>query len=98
VAWFMTANPIAGIVGSPISGALLNLHGAGFAGWQWMFLMEGLPAIVLGAIVFLILPDTPREATWLKDDERAWLLEKLERERQQEDQATTHGRPSFCQG
>lgn len=84
VAWFMTANPIAGIVGSPISGALLNLHGAGFAGWQWMFLMEGLPAIVLGAIVFLILPDTPREATWLKDDERAWLLEKLERERQEE--------------
>ncbi|HET7216284.1 MAG TPA: MFS transporter [Terriglobia bacterium] len=84
VAWFMTANPIAGIVGSPISGALLNLHGAGFAGWQWMFLMEGLPAIVLGAIVFLILPDTPREATWLKDDERAWLLEKLERELQEE--------------
>jgi ACS family tartrate transporter-like MFS transporter len=84
VAWFMTANPIAGIVGSPISGALLNLHGVGFAGWQWMFLMEGLPAIVLGAIVFLILPDTPREATWLKDDERAWLLEKLERERQEE--------------
>jgi len=84
VAWFMTANPIAGIVGSPISGALLNLHGAGFAGWQWMFLMEGLPAIVLGAIVFLILPDTPREATWLKDDERTWLLEKLERERQEE--------------
>jgi MFS transporter, ACS family, tartrate transporter len=84
VAWFMTANPIAGIVGSPISGALLNLHGAGFAGWQWMFLMEGVPAIVLGAIVFLILPDTPREATWLKYDERAWLLEKLERERQEE--------------
>jgi MFS transporter, ACS family, tartrate transporter len=84
VAWFMTANPIAGIVGSPISGALLNLHGAGFAGWQWMFLMEGLPAIVLGAIVFLILPDTPREATWLTDDERTWLLEKLERERQEE--------------
>jgi len=84
VAWFMTANPIAGIVGSPISGALLNLHGAGFAGWQWMFLMEGLPAIVLGAIVFLILPDTPREASWLKDDERTWLLEKLERERQEE--------------
>lgn len=84
VAWFMTANPIAGIVGSPISGALLNLHGAGFAGWQWMFLMEGLPAIVLGAIVFLILPDTPREATWLKEDERGWLLEKLERERQEE--------------
>jgi len=84
VAWFMTANPIAGIIGSPISGALLNLHGAGFAGWQWMFLMEGLPAMVLGAIVFSILPDTPREATWLKGDERAWLLEKLESEKRAE--------------
>jgi ACS family tartrate transporter-like MFS transporter len=84
VAWFMTANPIAGIVGSPISGALLNLHGAGFAGWQWMFLMEGLPAIVLGAIVFSILPDTPHEATWLKGEERAWLLETLESERKAE--------------
>lgn len=84
VAWFMTANPIAGIVGSPISGALLNLHGAGFAGWQWMFLMEGLPAIVLGAVVFSILPDTPHEATWLKGDERSWLLETLESERKAE--------------
>jgi len=81
VAWFMTANPIAGIVGSPISGALLNLHGAGFAGWQWMFLMEGLPALGLGAIVFCILPDTPHEASWLKGEERTWLLEQLESER-----------------
>jgi MFS transporter, ACS family, tartrate transporter len=81
VAWFMTANPIAGIVGSPVSGALLNLHGAGFAGWQWMFLMEGLPALGLGAIVFCILPDTPHEASWLKGEERGWLLEKLDAER-----------------
>ena len=88
VAWFMTANPIAGIVGSPISGGLLNLHGAGFSGWQWMFLMEGLPAIVLGAIVFSILPDTPHEAAWLKGDERAWLLETLEAERQAEKPVT----------
>ena len=43
VAWFMTANPLAGVVGSPISGSLLGLHGAGLAGWQWMFLIEGLP-------------------------------------------------------
>jgi len=82
VAWFMTANPIAGIIGSPISGALLNLHGAGFSGWQWMFLIEGLPAIIFGAVVFRTLCDTPREATWLKDDERAWLLETLDREQQ----------------
>ena len=86
VAWFMTANPIAGIVGSPVSGALLGLHGAGLAGWQWMFVIEGVPAILFGAAVFATLCDTPREATWLKDEERSWLLEKLESERRVESQ------------
>jgi len=82
VAWFMMANPIAGIVGSPVSGALLGLNGKGLSGWQWMFLMEGVPAILLGAAVFWALADNPREASWLKGDERAWLLEKLAREQQ----------------
>ena len=84
VAWFMTANPLAGVVGSPISGALLGLHGAGLSGWQWMFLIEGLPAILLGVAVFLTLSENPHDADWLKPDERAWLLEKLESERQAE--------------
>jgi MFS transporter, ACS family, tartrate transporter len=84
VAWFMTANPIAGIVGSPISGALLNIHGVGLAGWQWMFLMEGIPAIFLGAIVFWTLAGRPQEATWLRQDEQKWLLETLAREQQAE--------------
>lgn len=82
VAWFMTANPLAGVVGSPISGALLNLHGQGLAGWQWMFLMEGIPAIFLGGTVFWVLYDKPEEAQWLAPDEKAWLLEELETERQ----------------
>jgi ACS family tartrate transporter-like MFS transporter len=86
VAWFMTANPIAGIVGSPISGSLLGLHSAGLAGWQWMFLIEGLPAIVFGAAVFATLTDHPQEAHWLKGEERAWLLETLESEQQSESQ------------
>jgi MFS transporter, ACS family, tartrate transporter len=77
VAWFMTANPLAGIVGSPISGALLGLTGKGLSGWQWMFLMEGIPAILLGAIVLWVLSDRPQEAAWLKGEERAWLLDKL---------------------
>ena len=84
VAWFMTANPLAGIVGSPISGALLGITGAGFSGWQWMFLMEGLPAIVLGLTVFWTLSDNPREAAWLKGEEREWLLAKLAYEQQAE--------------
>ena len=80
VAWFMTANPLAGVVGSPISGSLLSLHGAGLAGWQWMFLIEGLPAILLGAAVYATLSDRPQEAHWLKGEQRTWLLEKLESE------------------
>jgi ACS family tartrate transporter-like MFS transporter len=84
VAWFMTANPLAGAIGSPLSGAIMGLHGSGLAGWQWLFLMEGLPAIVLGAIVFMVLQERPEQAHWLKSSERAWLLEKLESERQAE--------------
>ena len=84
VAWFMTANPLAGVIGSPISGALLGLHGAGLSGWQWMFLIEGLPAIVFGAAVLWTLSDTPQEAHWLKGSDRDWLLAKLADERQSE--------------
>jgi ACS family tartrate transporter-like MFS transporter len=88
----MTANPIAGIVGSPISGSLLGIHGAGLNGWQWMFLIEGTPAIVFGATVFWVLSDRPQEASWLQGEERAWLLGKLESERQAESGA---GKASF---
>ena len=84
VAWFMTANPLAGIVGSPISGALLGLSGNGLSGWQWMFLMEGIPAILLGVTVFWALADHPRDAAWLRGEERDWLLDKLAEEQQVE--------------
>ena len=80
IAWFMTANPIAGIVGSPLSGALLNVHGVGLAGWQWMFIIEGLPAILLGGAVFFTLADSQQEAHWLRDEERKWLSETLAHE------------------
>jgi MFS transporter, ACS family, tartrate transporter len=84
VAWFMTANPIAGVIGSPISGALLNLHGSGLSGWQWMFIIEGLPAIILALVVFFTLADTPEEARWLKGDEEEWLLSQLAEEKRSE--------------
>lgn len=84
VAWFMMANPIAGIVGSPVSGALLGLSGKGLSGWQWMFLMEGMPAILLGVTVYWALADSPKAATWLRGEERDWLLERLNREQQAE--------------
>ncbi len=90
VAWFMTANPIAGIVGSPISGALLGLHGARLAGWQWMFLIEGVPAIVLGVVVYRLLSESPEQAVWLGDEERAWLMKELANE-QRSDSTASHG-------
>ena len=81
VARFMSAAPLSGVIGGPISGALLNWHGrGGLTGWQWLFLMEGLPAILLGAVVLIYLTNRPEDAHWLTDDQRAWLLERLEKE------------------
>ena len=90
VAWFMLANPVAGMIGSPVSGWLLG-HQGKLAGWQWMFLMEGVPAIVLGAMVYWVLSDSPKEASWLKGDERAWLLDRLSVEQQAESAASNGG-------
>ena len=82
VALFMTATAIAGVVGGPMSGAILSLHGmGGLAGWQWLFLLEGLPAIILGAVVFVYLPDRPEHVRWLTPEERTWLSQRLARER-----------------
>jgi len=81
VSTFMTANPISGIVGGPISGALLGLHQFGIAGWQWMFVLEGLPAILLALIVFIKLKDFPHQAKWLTPEEQQWLVNTLEEER-----------------
>lgn len=81
VALFMTAVPIAGVIGSPLSGWLLTLDGlAGFAGWQIMFLAEGLPAVLLGLVVLRYLPDGPEDAGWLSPEERSWLRESFDRE------------------
>jgi ACS family tartrate transporter-like MFS transporter len=80
VAWFMTANPLAGVFGSPISGALLGLHGLGLQGWQWLFVMESVPAVVLGIAVYWILPEDPDQAKWLTAAERGHLAGMLEQE------------------
>lgn len=81
VARFMTAAPLSGVIGGPLSGALLNLHSeSGFAGWQWMFLLEALPAVVLGCVAFIYLVDRPEDAAWLSDEQRRWLLDTLHHE------------------
>jgi ACS family tartrate transporter-like MFS transporter len=77
VALFSAAGPVSAVIAGPLSGTLLGLHQAGLAGWQWMFLLEGVPAVFLGLGVFLYLTNTPQEAHWLSSDERAWLVGAL---------------------
>jgi MFS transporter, ACS family, tartrate transporter len=82
VALFMTATALAGVIAGPVSGALLELHGLlGLSGWQWLFILEGLPAVILGVLVLRFLPDGPNQAVWLEVDERIALCSRLERER-----------------
>jgi MFS transporter, ACS family, tartrate transporter len=82
IAAFMTAVPVSGVIGGPLSGALLELNGVfGLAGWQWLFLVEGIPAILLGAIVLVYLTERPEVAGWLAPLERDWLVTKLADER-----------------
>src|SRR6201990_1713307 len=72
VGYFMAAIPLSTVIGAPISGLLLSLHGlAGLAGWQWLFVIEAVPAIILSGVVFFYLTDWPRDAKWLAPDERA---------------------------
>ena len=78
VALFMTGTAIAGVVGGPLSSGLLLLDGAwGLRGWQWLFLVEGLPAVLLAPIVWRQLNQLPATAPWLPEDERRWLVETL---------------------
>ncbi|HUC18476.1 MAG TPA: MFS transporter [Acetobacteraceae bacterium] len=86
IGWFMAAIPLSTVIGGPISGALLNITGLGMEGWQWLFLIEALPAIMVGIITFFYLTDRPDHATWLPSDERAWLVNRLAAERAQREQ------------
>ena len=81
-ALFMTAAPVAIIVGAPLSEALMSLDGrAGLAGWQWLFAVEGLPAVVLGLLALRWLTDRPEQATWLPAEDREWLSRTMSEER-----------------
>jgi MFS family permease len=83
IAKFMTATSIAGVVGAPISGWLLNLDGfRHLHGWQWLFLVEGIPSFLMGFSVLTLLKDKPDDAGWLSRDEKLWLDAELERDRQ----------------
>jgi len=82
VGYFMTSVPLATVIGAPISGALLGLNGfAGLKGWQWLFVLEAVPSLVLSIVVFVWLTDRPEDAGWLNRDARDWLVARLDRER-----------------
>lgn len=82
LAMFMAAQPISLFIGSPISGVLLGVNWFGLPGWRWLFIIEGLPAIVLGVVTIFYLTDWPHQARWLPADEREWLAAELEAEKQ----------------
>jgi MFS transporter, ACS family, tartrate transporter len=81
-AGFTVALPLAVAAGSPMSTALLGLNGLwGFAGWQWMFIAESMPTVLVGLFILFAVTDRPAEARWLSEDERAWLISTLDAER-----------------
>ena len=98
---FMAAIPLSSVIGAPVSGALLGLDGwLGLHGWQWLYILEAAPAVILSVVVLRYLTDSPADATWLAADERAWLIDRLAAERTQREaqrhysvwEAVTNGR------
>src|ERR1700704_6334678 len=81
VARFMSAIPIPYRLGGPLAGAILGIHWSGIPGWRWLFLLEGVPAILLGIATLFVLPDRPGEVRWLRVDERDWIGSRLVEER-----------------
>lgn len=82
VASFMAANAVGGMISNSLSGAIMHRFDqvGGLAGWQWVFLLESIPSVVLGVYVLFYLTDRPAQARWLADDERAWLAERMSQE------------------
>jgi MFS transporter, ACS family, tartrate transporter len=81
--YFLIAAPLSSVIGGPISGALLSLDGSmGLHGWQWLFILEAVPAVLLSGIVLLFLQDRPADAGWLAPSERNWLGQRIAAEEQ----------------
>ena len=81
IALFMTALPVATVVGAPLSGFILDrIHWFGLSSWRWLLILEGLPAIVCGILTFLYLPNSPTQAPFLTQDEKRWIEQELKRE------------------
>ena len=104
VSLFMLAIPFSSIVGAPLSGALLNLTGASLDGWQWLFIIEAVPSVLMSVAVIVFLTDRPEQATWLRADEKAWLTTRIDSETNKKEaaeylsigKAITDGRVMLC--
>ena len=84
LAWFLVAIPASTVIGGPVSGLVLEMDGiAGLAGWQWLFILEGLPATLLGMAALRVLPDAPEDATFLSDQERRLVRARIDGERRE---------------
>lgn len=82
IATFLLGVPLAAVIGGPLSSAILSLNGiGGMKQWQWLFLLEGIPAVILGALCLFTLLDSPQKATWLSEDEKRWIEAELQSER-----------------
>jgi MFS family permease len=93
VTTFMVAIPLSSVIGSPISGFLLGLGGSGgLKGWQWLYLLEATPAVILSACVFFYLTDKPADAAWLPKDEKDWLMARM---RSEQERVSAHGHASL---
>ena len=104
VAMFMLAIPFSSIVGAPLSGALLNVVGGGLDGWQWLFIIEAIPSILMAIAVVFYLTDRPEQATWLDTEEKTWLAGRIASETDRKQaaghmsigKAITNGRVMLC--
>jgi ACS family tartrate transporter-like MFS transporter len=79
IAMFFAAIPASAVIGGPLSAIFLRIHWLGLAGWRWLLILEGLPAVICGVAAIFYLTDKPEHAKWLKDDEREWLAAELRR-------------------
>jgi MFS transporter, ACS family, tartrate transporter len=91
ISWFTVATPISVALGGPISTGLLGLNGVfGLRGWQWIFIVEAIPAIILGFVLLIYLRDRPSQADWLTDEEKEWLATELTHERREVERVRTY--------
>src|SRR5215469_6731995 len=83
VASFFAALPLSNFIGAPLAARILRIHWYGFEGWRWLFILEGVPAVILGIATLFYLTDWPQQAKWLPPEEREWIIGELQREKRE---------------